>query len=212
MNVRANENGEAASDAEPVVSILDAVVCVYFAGANLVDILLRALDFAGWQIQVPHEVCEEVKGKDAKFPGLRRRWSAVERSSRITVLPELTLISTDPDLLDRFCEIRDNDFESAHEQRQHLGECVVVAHGSYLAERGRTVYVGMDDRDGQRMAARYGLTCFTVEDVMHYAVHAGCFPDQAALKAAWDRLQRFGDGLPPFDRTGLPGTWQDYRT
>lgn len=25
------------------------------------------------------------------------------------------------------------------------------------------------------MAARYSLACFTVEDVMHYAVHAGCF-------------------------------------
>lgn len=90
MNVRANENGngESASDAESPVSLLDAVVCVSFAGAHLVDILLRALDFAGRQIQVPHEVCEEVKGKDVKFPGLHRRWSAVEHSSRITVLPE----------------------------------------------------------------------------------------------------------------------------
>ncbi|MER6265979.1 hypothetical protein [Streptomyces sp900105755] len=212
MNVRANESGESESDPEPAVSILDAVVCVHFAGANLVDVLLRALDFAGWRIHVPHEVCEEVKGKDPKFPGLRKRWAAVERSVHITVLPELTLISSDPDLIDRFSEIRDSDFERAHEQRQHLGECVVVAHGSYLAQRGRTVYVGMDDRDGQRMAARYGLDCFTVEDVMHYAVNADCFPDLAALKAAWERLRKFGDGLPPFAQTELLETWQEYRT
>jgi hypothetical protein len=170
----------------------------------MVDILLRALDFAGWQILVPHEVCEEVKGKDRKFPGLRRRWAAVQCSSRITVLPELRLISSDPALIDRFSEVRDRDFESAHEQRQHLGECVVVAHGSYLAERGGTVYVGMDDRDGQRMAARYDLEYFTVEDVMHYAVFAGCFPELAGLRAAWDRLRNFGDGLPPFSGTGGP--------
>lgn len=68
MNVRANETGESENNPEPAASILDAVVCVHFAGANLVDVLLRALDFAGWQIHVPHEVCEEVKGKDLKFP------------------------------------------------------------------------------------------------------------------------------------------------
>jgi hypothetical protein len=209
--VSPNEFRETESDPEPALSILDAVVCVHFAGANLVDTLLRALDFAGWQIHVPHEVCEEVKGKDPKFPGLRKRWAALERSPRIVVLPELTLMSSDPELIERFSEIRDSDFENAHEQRQHLGECVVVAHGSYLAERGRTVYVGMDDRDGQRMAARYRLECFTVEDVMHYAVFADCFPDLAALKAAWDRLRRFGDGLLPFPQTELLDTWREHR-
>lgn len=36
MNDRPNETGESENNPEPAVSILDAVVCVHFAGANLV--------------------------------------------------------------------------------------------------------------------------------------------------------------------------------
>lgn len=53
---------------------------------------------------------------------------------------------------------------------------------------------------------------FTVEDVMLYAIHAGCFPDLPGVKSAWDRLRKFGDGLCPFPQTELPGAWQDYRS
>ncbi|MGK5450131.1 hypothetical protein [Streptomyces radiopugnans] len=60
--------------------MLDAVVCVHFAGANLNRVLTAALEYAEWTILVPQEVCDEIRGKDRKYPGLERRWAALESS------------------------------------------------------------------------------------------------------------------------------------
>ncbi len=66
-------------------------MCVHFAGANPNRVLVAALESMEWVILVPAEVCDEIVRKDAKYPGLRKRWLALERSDRIRVLPALEI-------------------------------------------------------------------------------------------------------------------------
>ncbi|PWG12309.1 hypothetical protein DF268_17075 [Streptomyces sp. V2] len=190
--------------------ILDAVVCVHFAGANLNRVLITALESMGWVILVPAEVCEEIVRKDAKYPGLRKRWLALERSDRVRVLPALELCTAPGRVVAVLEEIRDLEFEQALQESRDLGECVVVAHGVHLAEQGHAVTLLMDDAGGRRLADRWRLPHLTIEDVLVVAVHAGCFPTLDDLKQAYQQLQRFGSGLPDFGRTPLAEDFRDW--
>ncbi|MFJ9950306.1 hypothetical protein [Kitasatospora sp. NPDC091207] len=192
------------SRADGPVCILDAVVCVHFAGANLNRVLTAALEFAGWVILVPEEVCGEVRRKDAKYPGLAKRWAALERSPHLRVLPMLRLgDSARARAVEVLEELREAEFEQAVRERRDLGECVVVAHGVQRQEQGEDVTLLMDDAGGLAMAAARNLVCATIEDVLVLAIHAGCFATAPALKDAYRRLREFGSGLPGFPQTTL---------
>jgi len=199
------EGGEQARrpDLEPVC-VLDAVVCVHFSGANLNRVLTTALDHAGWVILVPEEVCDEVRGKDHKYPGLEKRWAALERSRYMRVLPRLVMTrQADARTITVLEELREAEFEQAMRQPKDLGECVVVAHGVNLQEQGHDVTLLMDDHGGRTIAAQHGLTYATIEDVLALAVDAGCFASLQDLTKAYERLQEFGSGLPAFRHTHL---------
>lgn len=183
--------------------ILDAVVCVHFAGVNLNRVLVSALESMGWVIRVPGEGCDEVARKDAKYPGLRKRWLALERSDRIRVLPALEIGTAPARIIEVLEEIRDLEFDHALRQSRDLGECVVVAHGVHLTEQGHEVTLLMDDGGGRRLADEWSLPHLTIEDVLVLAVHAGCFETLDALKRAYRRLQEFGSGLPDFQRISV---------
>ncbi|WP_328365700.1 hypothetical protein OG800_35805 [Streptomyces sp. NBC_00445] len=192
------------------VCVLDAVVCVHFAGANLNRVLVAALESMGWVILVPAEVCDEVARKDAKYPGLRKRWLALERSNRIRVLPALEVDTAPARIVEVLEEIRDLEFDQALRQSRDLGECVVVAHGVHLAEQGHEVTLLMDDGGGRRLADEWSLPHLTIEDVLVLAIHAGCFETPTALKQGYRRLQKFGSGLPDFPRTPLAEHFREW--
>lgn len=190
--------------------ILDAVVCVHFAGANLNRVLVTALESMEWVILVPAEVCDEIVRKDAKYPGLRKRWLALERSDRIRVLPALEIGSAPARVVEVLEEIRDLEFDQALRRSRDLGECVVVAHGVHLSEQGHEVTLMMDDAEGRQLADEWALQHLTIEDVLVLAVHAGCFDTLDALKQAYHRLQQFGSGLPDFPRTALTEYYREW--
>ncbi|MGW5968929.1 hypothetical protein [Streptomyces sp. NPDC055186] len=192
--------------------ILDAVVCVHFAGANLNRVLVAALESMEWVILVPAEVCDEIVRKDAKYPGLRKRWLALERSDRIRVLPALEIDSAPARVVEVLEEIRDLEFDQALRRSRDLGECVVVAHGVHLSEQGHEVTLLMDDAEGRQLADEWSLQHLTIEDVLVLAVHAGCFDTLDALKQAYHRLQQFGSGLPDFPRTALTEYYREWST
>ncbi|WP_406144391.1 hypothetical protein [Streptomyces sp. NBC_01012] len=213
MTVRASErdDGESTLPTQDSVCVLDAVACVHFAGANLNRVLTTALAHAGWVILVPQEVCDEIRGKERKFPGLEKRWAALERSPYVRVLPRLEMTRpSDLRVITVLEELRDAEFERALLQRKDLGECVVVAHGVGLREQGHDVTLLMDDHGGQTMAAERGLAYATIEDVLVLAVDAGCFATGQDLMKAYARLQEFGSGLPDYRRTALPGAYRTW--
>jgi hypothetical protein len=188
--------------------VLDAVVCVHFAGANLVPVLTAALASVDFTLLVPQEVCDEVRRKDAKYPGLAKRWAAVERSRHVRVLPRLELATAPERIIDVLEEIRDLDFEQALHDSRDLGEHVVIAHGVHLKEKGRQVALLIDDGGGQRIARQWHMDILTMEDVLLLAVHAGCFAEPADLRGAYRKLQQYGAGLPDFRLTGLPAAFR----
>ena len=190
--------------------ILEAVVCVHFAGANLNRVLVAALESMGWVILVPAEVCAEITRKDAKYPGLRRRWQALERSDRVRILPALEVGSAPARVVEVLEQIRDLEFDQALRRSRDLGECVVVAHGVHLAEQGHEVTLLMDDQEGRQLADEWALPHLTVEDVLVLDVHAGCFATLEALQHAYRQLQRYGSGLPDFPRTPLAAYYREW--
>ena len=202
------EEGEPSPDGQgDQLCVLDAVVCVHFAGANLASVLTRALASVQLTLLVPQEVCDEVRRKDAKYPGLARRWAALERSRFIQVLPKLELDTAPVRVIDVLEEIRDLDFEQALLDSRDLGEHVVIAHGVYLKEQGFSVALLIDDHGGQRTAQRWEMTILTMEDVLTLAIHAGCFTALDDLRRAYRKLQEYGSGLPDFRHTALPNNF-----
>ncbi|MEV0583163.1 hypothetical protein [Nonomuraea sp. NPDC050310] len=185
------------------ICVLDAVICVHFVGANLHPLLIDVLTKAGLVLLVPHEVCEEVAGKDGKYPGLRQRWARLAASGRIEVLPALELATAAPRVVEVIEEIRGLDLEQAVRARRDLGEVVVVAHSVHLAELGHEVIAALDDQEGQRLAARWNIPVLSIEDVLTLAIELGHFPSIAELRRGYARLRAFGDGLVPLEKTSL---------
>ncbi|WP_159765114.1 hypothetical protein [Streptomyces sp. HM190] len=207
------EAGEEASpeQREPVC-ILDAVICVHFVGANLHALLVEVLRKADLVLLVPQEVCDEVVGKDRKYPGIRLRWTRLAASRHVRVLPALQAESAPPRVVEVFEDVRGRQFEDALRERRDLGEAVVVAHGVHYQDLGHEVLVAIDDGAGQAIAAGRDLQVITMEDVLEMAVEFSMFPTEGQLKKAYEKLQGFGEGLPPYATTGLSSRFRKWRS
>lgn len=193
------------------ICVLDAVVCVHFTGANLHPMLIDVLARSGLTLLIPREVCDEVAGKDRKYPGLRQRWARLEASGRIQVLPRLEIVTAPARVIEVIEDIRGLELERAVRTRRDLGEVVVIAHCVHLAEQGRHVIAALDDQEGQRLASVWNVPVITVEDILTLAIHLGHFPTVSALRQAYTRLREFGDGLLPLEKTPLIAAHTQWR-
>ena len=191
--------------------ILDAVICVHFVGANLQRLLIEVLSQADLVLLVPQEVCDEISGKDRKFPGLGLRWSRLAKSKHIRVLPLLEAGSVPIRVVEVFEEVRGRQFEDAHRDPKDRGEAVVVAHGVHQRDLGHEVWLAIDDQGGRAIAKARGLKLLSLEDVLTMAVQFGKFTTEGALKAAYKKLREYGDGLPPYNSTGLAISHKEWR-
>jgi hypothetical protein len=209
------EEHDAASDEdaslhrEPLC-ILDAVICVHFVGANLHRLLLEVLQQADLVLLVPQEVCDEVSGKDRKFPGLGLRWNRLTKSQHIRVLPLLEAGTAPSMVVQVFEEVRERQFEDAHRDPKDLGEA--VAHGVHQRDLGHEVWLAIDDQGGRAIASARGLALLSIEDVLTMAVQFGKFATEGALKSDYEKLRKYGEGLPHYNSTGLHKEWQAHST
>ncbi len=186
----------------PPVGVLDAVCCVHFCGANKHSILLEILNLLDLRILVPAEVSDEVVSKDSKFPGLALRWKKLIVSDRVTILPRLLL--DDPaqsSVVSRVAALRSSPATAALRTRKDLGEFVVIAHAADMKERGRTVYVLLDDGAAQRMATAEGLDVIDMQQLLSFGHRQGidALTTKAKLKAVYDALRKYGESLPPWN-------------
>lgn len=203
MTTEEDEDDNSPSDYVEEICILDAVVCVHFVGANLQRILTRSLEAAGLVLLVPQEVCDEIAGKDRKYPGLAQRWARLEASQFIRVLPRLTAVDAPARVVEVIEQIRGLEFEQAVRRRRDLGEVVVISHAVHLSEQGHHVIALIDDQEGQHLASRWGLEVLTIEDVLAIAINLGLFPTVGRLREVYEKLRAYGDGLVPFPKSGL---------
>jgi hypothetical protein len=206
------QNNDAASRELEALCVLDAVICVHFAGANLQRLLVDVLREARLVLMVPQEVHEEVLGKARKYPGLGQRWLRLTGGEHVRILPALQAATASPRVVEVLEEVRGLQFEQALRRPEDLGEAVVVAHGVEFQERGHEVYVAIDDQGGQASAALYGLTVLTMEQVLELAVAFGRFTTEGDLKAAYAKLRAYGDGLVEYHRTALPVAYKAWRS
>ncbi|MCW2938208.1 MAG: hypothetical protein JWN00_1193 [Actinomycetia bacterium] len=183
--------------------VLDAVVCVHFAGANLQRILIDVLRRSGLVLLVPQEVCDEIAGKESKYPGLKQRWARLEASQYIRVLPRLDAETTPRRVIEVIEHIRDIGLESAVRARKDLGEVVVVAYCVHFADQGHEVMALIDDQEGRLLAASWQVPVLTIENVLTLAIHLGHFRARSDLQKAYARLREYGDGLLPLEKSGL---------
>ncbi|MEV7969447.1 hypothetical protein AB0O34_26200 [Sphaerisporangium sp. NPDC088356] len=192
------------------ICVLDAVVCVHFVGANLQPILIDVLESSGLVLQIPEEVCDEVAGKDHRYPGLRQRWARLQASERIQVLPRIEVETAHPRVVEVIEEIRGIELEQAVRINRDLGEVIVIAHCVRLAEQRRNVMALIDDQGGQALAARWGIPVLTIENVLTLAIHRGHFPNRADLRKTYDKLREYGDGMLPLEKSGLIEEYQQW--
>jgi len=208
-------DGPSAEDAplqpEPLC-ILDAVICVHFVGANLHRLLIDVLRQADLVLLVPQEVCDEISGKDRKFPGLGLRWKKLEQSSHVRVLPRLEASTAPARVIEVFEDVRGRQFEDAHADPRDRGEAVVVAHGVHHQHLGHEVWLAIDDQGGRAIAAARGLQLLSIEDVLVMAVQFGRFATEGTLKDAYAKLRKYGEGLAPYEATILHKEWQSRPT
>lgn len=207
------ETGEEASpELREPVCILDAVICVHFVGANLHALLVEVLRQAELVLLVPQEVCDEVAGKDRKYAGLKLRWRRLTNSRHVRILPALQAQSAPPRVVEVFEDVRGRQLEDALSERKDLGEAVVVAHGVHYQDLGHEVLVAIDDRGGQALAAGRDLAVITMEEVLEMAVEFGKFSTEGQLKKDYEKLRRFGEGLPPYGYTSLSARFKKWHS
>lgn len=187
---------------ERTVNILDGVVVIRFTCAGFIDEFVQTLERAGYRVFVPEEVVAEAAHRTAvegwNLSGLYRHLGTT-----IVQIPTITAASGQAmaDLARLRARHPSGKFSAADggdpTKGRDLGECVVIARAMGARRQGNAVVVGIDDGDGQRLAAAMGFDCFTIERVLEAAVIHGVFTF-AEAKDAYMKMTRFG-GLPGFD-------------
>lgn len=160
-----------------VISVVDAVCCVYFCAAGKSSLLIRILVELGMEILIPAEVEREVLRK--RMGQVRDQWPRLRSSSRVQILDELTPTDIRSDVVAAVARLRGTSVQLAMSVSRDLGEAVVIGHAKVLADAGHEVYVIIDDQGGQTLATCEGLTILTVEDLLIAALELGLLPVRA---------------------------------
>lgn len=192
-----------------LISVVDAVCCVYFCAAGKSSLLVRILVELGMEILIPAEVEREVLRK--RMGQVRDQWPRLRSSSRVQILDELTPADTRSDVVAAVARLRGTSVQLAMSVSRDLGEAVVIGHAKILADAGHEVYVVIDDQGGQTLATCEGLTILAVEDLLIAALELGLLLP-GRLRRTYEDLVPFGSGLPTWDASTMKqkfNAWQD---
>ncbi|MGY1825794.1 MULTISPECIES: hypothetical protein [unclassified Blastococcus] len=135
--------------------LLDAGPTLNFLAVGQQNVLLQTAEHGGLQLTVPERVDAEVagKGSSARFrrTGVVRTWAALRSSERVVVLSDD--LTTEP-FSTAISRVSGMPAEKRITDTSSLGEILVLAHASVLAQAGTDVFVLIDERDGRRRADR----------------------------------------------------------
>jgi hypothetical protein len=204
-----DDEGEPASSPARLISIVDAVCCVYFCAAGKSALLISILVELGMEILIPAEVEREVLRKRAgQVPD---QWRRLRSSQRVKILEELAPLDGRADVVATVARVRGTSAQLALAMSRDLGEAVVIGHAKVLADAGHEVYVIIDDQGGQVLASCEGLSILTVEDLLIAALDLGLLPPEK-LRRTYEDLIPFGSGLPTWDASTLKRRYSERRS
>lgn len=194
--------------------ILDAGPGLNFMSVNQERLLFRVTG----KLQAPETVVSEMERKacvDSRFSASQHVLNKV-KDSYLNILSD----QATPALSVAVQRICGSTLDEKASSPKDLGEIMVIAHATVLAESGLKVTVIIDDGDGQRRALQEqrrlarlkmqgrqcgGITLLSTVGILHEAKKQQLI-EPAQAKALYLRMRNLDDGLLPFEKTKLNQT------
>ena len=189
--------------------LLDAGPCLNFLAVRQENVLIQLAAFYDLELAAPQRVDDEVEGmvKDSRFAKTRvlTTWRTLKGSGRLRILNDGLETQEFAEAVARISGVPARD---RVRQRRNLGEILVLAHASVVAQRGQRVFVLIDESDGRRRAndeqrwlsrrgASGALMLWNTPRVLHEAAsHPGWIRNDLTWEAVYDQMTKFDDGLP----------------
>lgn len=187
--------------------LLDAGPALNFLAVGQQNVLLQTAQQAGLQLTVPERVDREVDGmcKDARFKrtSAAGTWTKLKAGGHVAILADdLTTTS----FAAAVARISGVPARQRVKTRKSLGEILVLAHASVLAQAGTDVFVLIDEQDGRnrgtreqdwlkRTGAPGQLRMWRTRQVLKNA-NATWFVGGLTWEQVYNRMRPFDDGLP----------------
>lgn len=182
--------------------LLDAGPTLNFVAVSEQGLLLGLAAAHDLQLLAPEKVRDEVdrKAGQGRFArtGAQSTWRKLVAAGRVGILDD-TL--TDDLLIAAVARVSGQQAANRVRSGKDLGELMVIAHASVLAQRGTDAFVLIDDGDGRKRALREKewlatsgatgtLTLWNTPQVLKQTA-----PEN--WKGIYTRMRAFDDGLPP---------------
>ncbi|MHB1431888.1 MAG: PIN domain-containing protein [Streptosporangiaceae bacterium] len=186
--------------------LLDAGPTLNFLAVGQQTVLISVADKGGLQLTVPQRVDHEVLGmcRDPRFARTpaQATWRKLRGSGRVVVVPDELTTTVFTDAVTRISGVPASERVKA---RRSLGEIMVLAHASSLAQGGADVFVLLDDGDGrvrckreqgwlERNGASGQLVLWSTRQVLKQA-DPSWFAGGLTWQQVYERMREFDDGL-----------------
>ena len=195
-------------------AVIDAGPAINFFATNNERILLAAL---GGYVSAPETVAREVARKarsDNRFRAAVSVWAKLENANRITILND----DVTPELERAVSRITGLPMVERLKKGRDLGEIMVIAHASRLADAGHSVVILIDDGGGRavaqseqrrldRLAATQpavgSITLMTTPQILTQVARTSLIPDRITMRSIYRQLKGCDDGLVAIGQTHL---------
>lgn len=190
--------------------ILDAGPGLNFLAVGQENSLIQLAQRFASTLCAPERVQEEVQrncGRGRRFSGTRVEgtWAKLKGAGRLHLLSDDV---TDERFAAAISRVSGVDFARRVQDSNSLGEIMVIAHASVLAQDGTDAVILMDDGDG-RTRAKTEITWLRAEslharvsllgtrNVLELAEPSGWLRGGKTWRQVYKEMQKYDDGLGP---------------
>lgn len=195
-------------------AIIDAGPSLNFLSINKERLLISVTGPLKAPEAVDYEVMDKAK-RDRRFAASAGTWSRLRGTKFLDILND---DPKDEALSRAVTRVSGHLLRLRSRQAKDLGEHMVIAHASVLAERGIDTTVLIDDGPGRLLAATEArrlrhqaaaqggtgaLYLMSTPDVLRHAIRTEYIPDKSEMRKTYERMRGLDDGLPPIETTDL---------
>lgn len=181
--------------------IIDAGPALNFLASGNHELLCDVMDRRQKSLLIPQTVRDEVHGRAQGARGERFK-QCPARLEHLLTTGRLTVLVDDienPRLVQKVEEVAGIPMARRISEPKDLGEVLVIAHALQIQEDGIPVTLLIDDRNGAEKARELGLRVVTTEGVLYFCATDDMVENRGQMKAIYENLAQFDDGLPGWD-------------